>query len=728
MTAQPFDALEQETRSKLFQTLQHVEALRTSLIQWRSLDERLEWMQKDKRVRQTVGRFSEVAYVLSQAGVEESYVLALTVLLGQFDRLFDGYPALENKIEHIRALLDLLVGTERFYGPIGGLLGYYEQVLRLLAFGNDEVLPSLFPPPTFDMREKTEEVWRYCYEGALRLGQSAQIVTVGGAGDRLRLVDAATNAPLPVARLVFGGRTLLEWLFRDLEALEYWHYRAFGERIAVPVVLMTSHEKNNDLEIEKLCREQGWFGRSSTHIFRMVQSLVPVVSADGQWACTGPLSLMARPGGHGVVWKLAHDSGAFEWLASRRSSFAIVRQINNPLAGLDHTLLSFLGMGICEEKAFGFVSCPRRPGFAEGLNVLSVGNNGMGCLSNIEYTKFELLKRSNPHLMEGECPANTNILFAHLKEVERTAKKNPFPGMVVNPKCEADVLEEGHLVRRRVARLEAMMQNIVDAMEVPVAAPLDKAQVSCSLPMFAALYDRAKVMSVTKRSLATDAPPYETPESCLYDWYAACRTLLSEHCSFSLPHQQTIEEFLKNGPNMTMFFHPALGPLWEVIGQKISGGGLDAGAELELEIAELFVRNLSVHGTFRLLCERVVGGYDEGGKRRYERDVGRALLENVVIENDGLLSAPLSDHLKRTADRSSSCTIRLQGASELVARNVVIRGHYTLIVRDKTRVTLRQTASGAIESIEEPYEAPSWQYAVDWKSGKAPHLIKQSLA
>jgi hypothetical protein len=728
MTIHPFDAVEQVTKTRLYGALKKVESLRSLLSRFPSIDERLEWMQKEIRVREAFARFPEVAYILSQGNLEEAYVLALAVFLDQFDRLFAGYETLDDKMGSVKRLLDLLVTTERFYQPIGGLLGYYGHVLHLLVLGKEELFPDLFPPPLSDMREKTKKVWRYCYEGALHVGESTQIFTVGGAGERLRLIDPDTKEPLPVARLVFGGRSLLEWLFRDLEALEYWHFRAFGKQVSLPVVLMTSKEKNNDEQIEMLCREHAWFGKSQDLIMRIVQPLVPVVATDGQLVCTGPLELMSKPGGHGVIWKLAHDSGVLEWLAKRHISSAVVRQINNPLAGLDHTLYSFLGVGVHEKKAFGFVSCPSHPGFAEGLNVLVVGKNKSATISNLEYTKFEALHKVNPHLMEGSCPANTNILFANLKEISRAITKLPIPGMVVNAKCEADMIEGEQRIRRPVARLESMMQSIADAMAIPVESPIDMEKLSLELPTFLTLYDREKVMSVTKRALVSKQQPYETPESCLYDWYKATRRLLQEACLFDLPPLQSLDRFLEEGPNSSFFFHPALGPLWEVIGQKILYGKLFPGAELEFEIAEVFVRNLSVRGAFRILSEEVVGRNDIQGKRHFRSDVGRVLLENVSIDNEGLLPCSISDHLKRSVLRESPCTIRLMGASELIARDIVIRGYYALTVHDGTKVTLRQANNGGIEEIVEPYVTPSWHYSVEWEPDDAPRLIKKEGA
>ncbi len=718
MTTLRIETENQAIKTRLLGALRKAESLRVALSTYQGLEEKVEWMQKDPLVVDSFGRFAEIGYVLSQDRLESTYVLALTVLLGQFDHLFNRFEHQEDRMKALRQLLDLFVSTEQFYRPIGGLLGYYGQVLRFLATSNEESFKNLLPPPASDMRQKTKDVWRYCYEGVRRLGEMAEIFAVGGAGDRLKLIDPVMGAPLPAARLVFCGRTLLEWLFRDLEALEYWHYIVFGKELSVPVLLMTSHEKNNAEEIQRLGKEHGWFGKSPECIFQVIQPLVPVVTVDGQFACTGPLQLLAKPGGHGVIWKLASDAGAFEWLAKRNVSSAIVRQINNPLGGLDHLVFSLFGLGLEEKKTFGFAAIPAHPGFAEGLNVLVVTKAMEAGISNIEYTKFDALRKSNPHLLEGECPANTNILFADLKALVQALKKLPIPGMVVNAKSEGIVTEGAERVCRPVVRLESMMQSIADAMMVPIETPIRE---GC-LPTFVAVYDRAKAMSVTKRSLLDGGSLFETPESCLYDWFCACRTLLIETCSFELPEEISLTKFLEKGPNCSFFFHQALGPIWEVIGQKISGGRFYSGAEVELEIAELFARDLSVRGSFRLLCQDVVGHTDAEGRRHFSPHVGRAFLKNVSVDNDGVLPASLSAHLNRSVERESSCTIRLIGASELVAENVVIRGYFSLTVRDGTRVTLRQRPDGGVDSIEEPYTAPSWHYSVTWNSGEAPQL------
>ena len=43
---------------------------------------------------------------------------------------------------------------------------------------------------------------------------------------------------------------------------------------------------------------------------------------------------------------------------------------SNPLAGTDTTLLALSGAGYADSRCFGFASCERRAGAAEGVNVL----------------------------------------------------------------------------------------------------------------------------------------------------------------------------------------------------------------------------------------------------------------------------------------------------------------------------------------------------------------------
>lgn len=58
------------------------------------------------------------------------------------------------------------------------------------------------------------------------------------------------------------------------------------------------------------------------------QPLVPAVSAeDGQWLVTKPFEVICKPGGHGVIWKLAYDKGIFKWFYDHGRKGVTVRQV-----------------------------------------------------------------------------------------------------------------------------------------------------------------------------------------------------------------------------------------------------------------------------------------------------------------------------------------------------------------------------------------------------------------
>jgi hypothetical protein len=63
-----------------------------------------------------------------------------------------------------------------------------------------------------------------------------------------------------------------------------------------------------------------------------------------------------------------------------------------------------------------------------------------------------------------------------------------------------------------------------------------------------------------------------------------------------LPEVAPVAQYLEQGPSFMFIFHPALGPLWDVVAQKIRGGGLELGSELVLEVAEARLVDVEVRG------------------------------------------------------------------------------------------------------------------------------------
>ena len=100
---------------------------------------------------------------------------------------------------------------------------------------------------------------------------------------------------------------------------------------------------------------------------------------------------------------------------------------SNPMAGTDATLLALSGAGYADSRSFGFASCPRVVGAAEGMNVLLERRlqkpdgqvEHAYNVTNVEYTEFEKQGicdvPASPGSQYSCFPANTNVLYVGLK-------------------------------------------------------------------------------------------------------------------------------------------------------------------------------------------------------------------------------------------------------------------------------------------------------------------------
>ena len=115
------------------------------------------------------------------------------------------------------------------------------------------------------------------------------------------------------------------------------------------------------------------------------------------------------------------------------------------MAGTDNTLLALAGAGFPQRRSFGFASCERVVGAAEGMNVLAaeqqlvvpqqaqqqsgppaaaaaapaVQRRYSYRVTNVEYTEFERLGVADSSVDEDSntsvFPANTNVLYVGLQ-------------------------------------------------------------------------------------------------------------------------------------------------------------------------------------------------------------------------------------------------------------------------------------------------------------------------
>ena len=140
-------------------------------------------LSENPSVQQALATHPDIQEFLQTAPLKVTYVLKVAGALNQYDSLFAGLDTVKDKNEALNQLASTLITVDDFYKPMGGLLGYHKTVLSLLMTKEPEIAKDRFyPPPTNDVRQKTKDVWKYCYTGVKSLPKSSQIFVLGGAG------------------------------------------------------------------------------------------------------------------------------------------------------------------------------------------------------------------------------------------------------------------------------------------------------------------------------------------------------------------------------------------------------------------------------------------------------------------------------------------------------------------------------------------------------------------
>ncbi|XP_073224587.1 UTP--glucose-1-phosphate uridylyltransferase 3, chloroplastic isoform X2 [Cicer arietinum] len=611
-----------------------------------------------------------------------------------FGKTATGMGLEDHEIRDLNKLLETLAQIERFYDCIGGVIGYQITVLELIVQQladrkNTNWSPHMHEvkecqilgidaPTGLDLSENTEYASQAALWGIEGLPDLGEIYPLGGSADRLDLVDPNTGECLPAAMLPFCGRTLLEGLIRDLQAREFLYFKLYGKQCITPVAIMTSSAKNNHKHITSLCERLSWFGRGRSTFQLFEQPLVPVVGAeDGQWLVTKPFSPLSKPGGHGVIWKLAHDKGIFKWFFCQGRKGATVRQVSNVVAATDLTLLALAGIGLRQGKKLGFASCERISGATEGINVLmekesSDGNWEYG-ISCIEYTEFDKFG-----------------------------------------------ITDGSLVPKSVSggRLECTMQNIADNYFNSYSSRCYNG-VEDKLDTFIVYNERRRVTSSAKKKRRHGNKSLrQTPDGALLDMLRNAHDLLSP-CDIKLPKIEADQNYVDSGPPFLILLHPALGPLWEVTRQKFYGGSISEGSELQIEVAEFFWRNVQLNGSLVIIAENVMGSMkiDESGQSILHNGqrCGRCKLQNVKVLNKGIdWSYGGNVYWKHDVHRSEVLQIILHGNAEFEATDVVLQGNHVFEVPDGYKLKIMPGSPGLaiqLDPIEQGMmDSGSWHW------------------
>lgn len=673
-------------------------------------------------VKEYLNRTTPLHAFLKNLKPEEEYVIKAIIAIGQAPVVFNMKQNWDDWTDRLQQLLKQLSEIENFYQQIGGIIGYHLTVLTLICHQKHADLTkpeniSYISPEGLYVDQDTPEVRECIRWGIENLNQTAVIYPIGGAGDRLSLIDENSCKPVPAAVLPFLGRTLFEGMIRDLQAYEYLYYKLFQTQLHTPIAMMTSDEKDNDRQIHHIVEDHDWFGRSPDSFYYFTQPLVPVITIEGNWSLSSHLTPTLKPGGHGIIWKLAREKGILKKMTSKGYFKSIVRQINNPLAGTDGALLALIGIGSKKNKSLGFLSCERLLHTAEGTNVLTEVQTGQSYsyrITNIEYTDFDLQGIGEEPFCKGSpysrYPTNTNILFVNIPAIEQALKNCSIPGQLINMKTNVPYIDpEGNIREVKGGRLESTMQNIADYLEDVFPYQLKKEEYRDRLQTFILFNKRIKTISTTKKSFKPGESPLSTPEQAYFDHQLNNRQLFEQNCNFTLPPRISIDEYLERGPNCIILFHPALGPLYSIIAQKIRGGRLAENAELQLEIAEADMSQLELEGSLLIEAVNPLGTTNQERILQYGNEA-RCTLHHVTVRNQGINRQSVHQYWKnQIADREAMRIILHEGA-EFHAENVLIEGPCIFEVPKHHRLVVTPHPQGGWVSELIKIEGATWHW------------------
>jgi len=621
------------------------------------IQDKAKYLLENPLIQSFLSSSSEWAKYITSLADDDKVVLLSLVFLKQNTTIFHTPPSKWPK-GSLQKLLSNLKQVESFYEKIGGIIGYHETFIKLLNDSDKDTNTSLYPPEPIDIRQFSSKVKEKAEIGLKHLDQIAFIFPVGGAGDRLNLIDKKTKKALPAAFLSFCGKTLLQYLLDEVSALEHLYKSTYKKDITCPVILMTSEEKDNDEKVTSFLEKNDWFGRAENSIKTCIQPVVPVISETGKWILQDDYTLLCKPGGHGALWKVLLENKIFDYLISQKKKYSIIRQINNPIGGMDYNLLTFIGYGLTEKKKFGFLTCPRQVHSATGsilLNEKKEDESYQYNHTNIEYCDFEKYHISDvstdPYTNISEYPANTNTLFVDLKEAYPIVKENPLFEMSLNIKHSYRF--KGKKKEERIGRPELLMQNISNRFVYTSKQPLEKGQQK-HIYTFLMSNERRKTLGSIKQLLQKDKI-METPESCLHSLLENYKELLTKWCSFSMPEMFNYEECLKKGPPFFINISPFLGPTFEEVAKKIQGGEISEYSVLELLTGFVEIKNLKLHGNLHI--------------KEKKRLASKCYLHNITITNK-INKKPMQAYWKDEISHKNGFSLFLEEGSEFFAENI----------------------------------------------------------
>ena len=250
------------------------------------------------------------------------------------------------------------------------------------------------------------------------------------------------------------------------------------------------------------------------------------------------------------------------------------------------------------------------------------------------------------------------------------------------------------------------MQNLADQFVIDSSKPLPPAECAKHLPTFLLYNERKKTISPTKTASTSSCG---TPEQAYRDFVASLVEALSKNGKVQLPDISRAMASQEELP-LHLLFHPAVGPLHQVIGQKIRGGVLEKGAFLELEIAEVALFHLQLQGSLRILASSPLGSF-VGEELRFDGRESRCYLRDVTVNNRGIDTAASPVYWKNQVSHAEALEIFLGEGAEFWAEGVSFVGDYRFFVPPYHRLVVQQLPSGEIRSSLDRISVSSWHWS-----------------
>ena len=158
-----------------------------------------------------------------------------------------------------------------------------------------------------------------------------------------------------------------------------------------------------------------------------------------------------------------------------------------------------------------------------------------------------------------------------------------------------------------------------------------------------------------------------------------------------------------------MTYHPALGPIYSIIAQKIRKGRLAPESELKLEIAEIDIYDLDLEGSLLIEAPSPLGEIHELGILHYGQE-SRCHLHHVKVHNKGINYQSHNCYWKDQITRKECVKILLHPGAEFWAENVHFEGSHSYEIPPHHRLVIKQDEYGNLIQDLHKLDTPSWNW------------------